>query len=785
MLRLQDSGSATSQAIGPKARRLAAALRLGLPVPDGLLLLPEEDVDPAVLQAALSELGASALPSASAESRLGLADSLEPAASPPRFAVRSSAMYEDLPGASAAGLFLTRTNVAAEDVAAAIAAVRASGESLLVRTYCGEPVAVTVLIQPMVPADKLGVIYLDSRANAVCEERPADTPEWATVTTHTLTADDPSLLAVGARALAALIQDEFRLDEPAASYVEYAVLSDGSVQFLQVRPAPASPASATSAHDLWTQSADPELVFSQDQEHNPDPLSLAQAALVAGVADLTPGLRQRVIHGYLYYAEVPGATPPLMPIERLAERYNNDILPACSALLQPLEHYILASDGALDPAYLADPSQLGLSLAEAWQAYRAVYHHYVTELSPALRRARQHLDQLLRSNLGEPLSQHGDLLAGAAATSVARLQMLWELAQPGAREGDLRRYLARYGAFAACWDVAAPCDDERPERVRTMASALADQAAPSEQLAESEDRYHAAFATLLDRLPRMARGAFKRLLPLARTAQGIAEDDDSLFFRAQRLLRWALLRRGALLVQQGLLDSIDDIFELPWTATALSQAEGAAPAEEIEVGQLAAGVASDLRRLAAEGKKDRLHARSMVPPVRLSRGQPLWTPPRTVVLRGYGVPGPAGLVRGRAHVIRDLFTAEPTLPRAAERDSTAGGAGGAASSALQLTLDDPALLRVGSSTLDDVILVVPALLPSWAAALWRARALVADSGGLFSHGAILARERGLPAVVGTRQATRLISEGQEIWVDAERGHVYLMPSSLPRESPSR
>jgi phosphohistidine swiveling domain-containing protein len=189
-----------------------------------------------------------------------------------------------------------------------------------------------------------------------------------------------------------------------------------------------------------------------------------------------------------------------------------------------------------------------------------------------------------------------------------------------------------------------------------------------------------------------------------------------------------------------------------------------------------------VRRLAAEGKKDRLHARSMVPPVRLSRGQPLWTPPRTVVLRGYGVPGPAGLVRGRAHVIRDLFTAEPTLPRAGERDSTAGSA---ASSALQLTLDDPALLRVGSSTLDDVILVVPALLPSWAAALWRARALVADSGGLFSHGAILARERGLPAVVGTRQATRLISEGQEIWVDAERGHVYLMPSSLPRESANR
>jgi hypothetical protein len=271
-----------------------------------------------------------------------------------------------------------------------------------------------------VVADKLGVVYLDSSARAICEERPADTPEWATVTTHVLPADDPSPLAVGARALAAQIQDEFQLTEPAAAYVEYALVSDGSVRFLQVRPAPATPQAMASAPDLWTQSADPELVFVQDQEHNPDPLSQAQAALVAGVADLTPGLRQSVIHGYLYYAEVPGASLPVLPIERLAERYNNEILPACAARLQPLEQDLLASDGALEARYLADPAACPLSLSQAWDAYRAVYRHYVTELSPALRRARQHMDQLLRSNLGEPLSQHGDLLAGAAATSVAR-----------------------------------------------------------------------------------------------------------------------------------------------------------------------------------------------------------------------------------------------------------------------------------------------------------------------------------------------------------------------------
>ena len=747
MLRLRDSSSATSQAIGPKARRLAAALREGLPIPDGLLLLPDEVVDVDVLQSALRDLGESDAADRGVFDEAAAIGGLLPVKSAVRFAVRSSAMYEDLPGASAAGLFLTQTNVEVQNIPAAIAAVRASGDSPLVRAYCGESVAVTVLIQPMVIAEKLGVVYLDGTDRAICEERAADTPEWATVTTHVLPADDPSPLAVGARALAAQIQEEFLRSDPTAAYVEYALMSDGSVRFLQVRPAPATPKSMANAQDLWTQSADPELVFVQDQEHNPDPLSQAQAALVAGVADLTPGLRQSVIHGYLYYADVPGASPPVLPIERLAERYANEILPACSALLEPLEQHLLAADGALEPRCQADPSACPLVLSQAWDAYRAVYRHYVTELSPALRRARQHLDQLLRSNLGEPLGQHGDLLAGAAATSVARLQMLWDLAQPAAREADLRRYLARYGAFAACWDVAAPCDDERPERVRAMATALSAQAPPSQQLAESEDRYHAAFSALMDRLPRMARGAFKKLLPLARAAQGIAEDDDALFFRAQRLVRWALLRRGALLQQQGLLDAVDDIFDLPWTPAALSQTEP--EDQDGEVRLLAAGVASSLRGLAAEGKKSRQHARSMVPPVRLSRGQPLWTPPRTVVLRGFGVPGPAGLVRGRAHVIRDLFSAEPTLPNQTDADP-------------------------------EIILVVPALLPSWAAALWRARALVADSGGLFSHGAILARERGLPAVVGTRQATRLIAEGQEIWVDADKGHVYLMPGAPAR-----
>ena len=49
-----------------------------------------------------------------------------------------------------------------------------------------------------------------------------------------------------------------------------------------------------------------------------------------------------------------------------------------------------------------------------------------------------------------------------------------------------------------------------------------------------------------------------------RTALRIAEDDDALFFRAQRLLRWALLGRGAALWGAGRLPAPSAIFDLPW-----------------------------------------------------------------------------------------------------------------------------------------------------------------------------------------------------------------------------
>ena len=64
--------------------------------------------------------------------------------------------------------------------------------------------------------------------------------------------------------------------------------------------------------------------------------------------------------------------------------------------------------------------------------------------------------------------------------------------------------------------------------------------------------------------------------------------------------------------------------------------------------------------------------------------------------------------------------------------------------------------------------------PTWAPIFQKISAAVSDIGGSMSHAAIVAREYGLPAVVGTGQATTRIRDGQRIRVDGARGIVTLL-----------
>ena len=100
-----------------------------------------------------------------------------------------------------------------------------------------------------------------------------------------------------------------------------------------------------------------------------------------------------------------------------------------------------------------------------------------------------------------------------------------------------------------------------------------------------------------------------------------------------------------------------------------------------------------------------------------------------------GLPVSAGTVEGRARVILDMAEAE---------------------------------VEPGD------ILVTAFTDPSWSPLFVAVEGLVTEVGGLMTHGAVIAREYGLPAVVGVEHATRLIRDGQRIRVNGTDGYVEIL-----------
>ena len=71
------------------------------------------------------------------------------------------------------------------------------------------------------------------------------------------------------------------------------------------------------------------------------------------------------------------------------------------------------------------------------------------------------------------------------------------------------------------------------------------------------------------------------------------------------------------------------------------------------------------------------------------------------------------------------------------------------------------------------ILVAPITNPAWTPLFAVASAVITEVGGILSHGAIVAREYGIPAVMSVPGATKLLRDGQRITVDGNKGWVYL------------
>src|ERR671936_1800485 len=185
------------------------------------------------------------------------------------------------------------------------------------------------------------------------------------------------------------------------------------------------------------------------------------------------------------------------------------------------------------------------------------------------------------------------------------------------------------------------------------------------------------------------------------------------------VLRRTLLELGRRLAAAGILDTPEEVFHLKLDE--LEQVDGTWPPSR--------PLADDLRALGRRRKERRtaLEGTPLVDP-RLLR----WAAPEGgALLRG--TPGSPGVAEGPVRVVRE---------------AAAFGR-----------------LRPGE------VLVAPYTNPAWTPLFEQAVAVVVDSGGAMSHAAIVAREYGIPAVMGTGDGTRRLVDGARVRIDGTRGLV--------------
>ena len=295
---------------------------------------------------------------------------------------------------------------------------------------------------------------------------------------------------------------------------------------------------------------------------------------------------------------------------------------------------------------------------------------------------------------------------------------------PPRLQAGLASFLARYG-FRSIGEIDLGVErwSENPEHILgalTNYIRLGDDApAPDAQFAKGAAEAEATIASLLTRVHGPRRAILGVVLRRVRALIGRREAPK---FQIVRLLiapsRELLKPAGRDLVARGVLADADDIFFLD-----LHEARRAAAGEDMR------GVVAARREVFA-----REHARRHIPRVLLSDGTDAEA---ALVNHGEGLrgsPASPGVVSGTARVI---------------------------------------LSPSGARLEPGEILVAPSTDPGWTPLFLTAGALVMEMGGMMSHGAVVAREYGIPAVVGVAGATEQIVTGQRITVDGSAGTVVL------------
>jgi rifampicin phosphotransferase len=304
----------------------------------------------------------------------------------------------------------------------------------------------------------------------------------------------------------------------------------------------------------------------------------------------------------------------------------------------------------------------------------------------------------------------------------------------GGREASdaIRGYLARYGMRCVGEiDITRPRWRERPTTLVPLILGNVRSFEPGAGARRFERGLQEARAKELDLLARLRSSPdgvrkaeeVKRRIGQVRTFIGYREYPKYHMVSRYFAYKQALLTDADRLVHAGVLRDREDIFYLTFA----------------ELHDVVRTNQADEQLIGRRKEAFRSHQALNPPRVLTSDGEVIaGTYRRVDVPAGalIGLPVSAGTVEGRARVTLDIGDA----------DFEAGD-----------------------------ILVTGYTDPSWTPAFVAIKGLVTEVGGLMTHGAVIAREYGLPAVVGVEQATRLIRDGQRIRVHGSDGYVEVLP----------
>ncbi len=364
------------------------------------------------------------------------------------------------------------------------------------------------------------------------------------------------------------------------------------------------------------------------------------------------------------------------------------------------------------------------------------------------------------------------LLAGFESPAASEQQSLWELAKGLERIADgparldlipldeilsgasgdpdldawgreVAAHLVRFGYQVRSLDFVHPCLDEEPDRLGAALRCYLGLRAqePHQLLARAAARRDELKAAALAGLGGGKRRLYQALLDRAQDYARVREEIVARLLQAWPCFRRGFLALGRALATSGRLAADDDIFFVTRDELSATLTTEGSPS-----GKPAAAV---LGERAAERRRRWLEQGDLEPPISIPPGDdPAWRRAASwpIRLRFDGIGGEAGRrvlagtaasagrVRGRARVL------------------------GFASEASRLAPGE--------------VLVATATTPDWTPLFAIAGGVVTDVGGTASHSSIVAREYGIPAVVGTREATRVVRDGEMVTVDGNAGRVY-------------